>query len=197
MPHGRRSSAMPASASSSRPAASTSGRATARFRSSPTRTRCARAACPSSGSTPPRSASAGRPGRSTTTFTGSFSPMAAWSRRSARRRHINAMARAFGATLRDARAVTAIRRPRTARSMVEAGGERYRAGRLVIAAGPGADRALAQFGVRIPLEVTKEQVIYFESRDLASFAFGEFPIWIWMDDPAVLRISGLRRTPVR
>jgi sarcosine oxidase len=67
---------------------------------------------------------------------------------------------------------------------VEAGGERYRAGHLVIAAGPWTANALAHFGTRVPLEVTKEQVIYFESRDLESFAFGRFPIWIWMDDPA-------------
>jgi sarcosine oxidase len=67
---------------------------------------------------------------------------------------------------------------------VEAGGERYRAGRLIITAGAWSARALAHFDVRIPLEVTKEQVIYFESRDLESFAFGKFPIWIWMDEPA-------------
>ncbi len=75
-------------------------------------------------------------------------------------------------------------RRRTAKSTVEAGGERYRAGRLVIAAGPWTAHALAHFGVRVPLEVTKEQVIYFQSRDLDGFAFGTFPIWIWMDDPA-------------
>ena len=67
---------------------------------------------------------------------------------------------------------------------VEAGGERYRASKLVIAAGGWSDRALAQFGVRIPFEVTKEQVLYFAPRDLTGFAFGTFPIWIWMDDPS-------------
>jgi sarcosine oxidase len=92
-------------------------------------------------------------------------------------------ARAYGATLRDNAPVTAIDAAGD-EITVEAGGERYRAGSLVIAAGPWSAWALAQFGMRIPLEVTKEQVIYFESRDLASFAFGAFPIWIWMDDPA-------------
>lgn len=92
-------------------------------------------------------------------------------------------ARSFGATLRERTEVTAIR-ARGGEIVVEAGGDRYRAGRLIVAAGPWSARALGHFGVRIPLEVTKEQVIYFEARDLASFAFGSFPIWIWMDDPA-------------
>jgi sarcosine oxidase len=43
---------------------------------------------------------------------------------------------------------------------------------------------LTHFGLRIPFEVTKEQVIYWRAPDLTSFAFGAFPIWIWMDDPS-------------
>lgn len=92
-------------------------------------------------------------------------------------------AAAFGATLRDHTPVTELRAVNGEIDVV-ANGERYRAGKLVITAGAWTDRALAHFGVRIPFEVTKEQVIYFRSRDLASFAFGSFPIWIWMDDPA-------------
>ncbi|HEX3368978.1 MAG TPA: N-methyl-L-tryptophan oxidase [Candidatus Cybelea sp.] len=94
-----------------------------------------------------------------------------------------AMAREFGATLREHVEVSALRAEGDSVE-VEAGGERYRASRLIVAAGPWSARALAHLGVRIPLEVTKEQVIYFESRDLAAFEFGRFPIWIWMDDPA-------------
>jgi len=90
---------------------------------------------------------------------------------------------AYGATLLEHTAVTKLHAAH-GEITVEAGGRRCSAGRLVIAAGPWTDRALAQLGMRIPLEVTKEQVMYFESRDLESFAFGEFPIWIWMDDPA-------------
>lgn len=93
------------------------------------------------------------------------------------------MAQGFGATLRDHTEVTAIA-PRRGEIVVEAGGERYRAARLIVAAGAWSARALAHFGMRIPLEVTKEQVIYFDAIDIASFAFGAFPIWIWMDDPA-------------
>jgi len=88
-----------------------------------------------------------------------------------------------GATLRDRTPVTEIHAA-GGEIVVKAGCSRFRAARLVIAAGPWSARALAHFDVRIPLEVTKEQVTYFQAADLASFAFGAFPIWIWMDDPS-------------
>jgi sarcosine oxidase len=89
----------------------------------------------------------------------------------------------FGATLRENTAITAIRAA-AGEIDVEAGGEQYRCGKLVVAAGPWTDRALAHFGVRIPIEVTKEQVIYFKAPGLQHFALGKWPIWIWMDDPS-------------
>jgi len=92
-------------------------------------------------------------------------------------------AEAFGATLRAPAPVTALRAT-SGEVDVEAGGERYRAAKLVIAAGPWTPQALANFGLRLPLEVTKEQAMYFRARELESFAFGRFPIWIWMDDPS-------------
>lgn len=92
-------------------------------------------------------------------------------------------ARAHGATLLDRAPVTAIRAS-GGEVEVEAGGERYRAGALVVAAGPWSARALAQLDVRLPLEVTKEQAMYFRPRDVKRFAFGRFPVWIWMDDPS-------------
>ena len=93
------------------------------------------------------------------------------------------MAREFGAVLRDNAPVTAVRASGGAIE-VEAGGERYSAGRLIIAAGPWSARALAFFGVRLQLEVTKEQAMYFRPADPAPFALGRFPVWIWMDDPS-------------
>jgi sarcosine oxidase len=92
-------------------------------------------------------------------------------------------ATALGATLRDNAPVTALRAAGDEID-VEAGGERYRAGKLVIAAASWTPQMLAHFGVRLPFEVTKEQVMYFKAHDLAGFAFGSFPIWIWMDDPS-------------
>ncbi len=92
-------------------------------------------------------------------------------------------AQAFGATLRENAPVAALR-AKDGEIDVDAGGERYRAGKLVIAAAAWTPQLLAHFGVSLPFEVTKEQVIYFSARDLAGFAFGSFPIWIWMDDPS-------------
>jgi sarcosine oxidase len=90
---------------------------------------------------------------------------------------------AFGAALREETAVTGIREI-GGEIEVDAGDERYRAGKLVVAAGAWTPKMLTHFGLRIPFEVTKEQVIYWRAPDLTSFAFGAFPIWIWMDDPS-------------
>jgi sarcosine oxidase len=92
-------------------------------------------------------------------------------------------ARQLGATLRDNAPVTQLQSDGDTIE-IEAGGERYRAKQLIIAAGPWTARALAHFDVKLPLEVTKEQAMYFKSRDLAHFEFGKFPVWIWMDDPS-------------
>ena len=92
-------------------------------------------------------------------------------------------ARAHGATLLDRTPVTAVQ-ANGGEIEVEAGGERYRARALVIAAGPWSSRALAHFDVRLPLEVTKEQAMYFRAHNVDRFAFGRFPVWIWMDDPS-------------
>jgi sarcosine oxidase len=92
-------------------------------------------------------------------------------------------ARAMGATLIDRAAVTTLR-DRNGEIELEAGGERYRAGKLILAAGPWTARALTAFDVRAPLEVTKEQAMYFRPPDVAPFEFGRFPVWIWMDDPS-------------
>jgi len=89
----------------------------------------------------------------------------------------------FGATLRENAPVSALR-DAGGELEVEAAGERYRAGKLVVAAGAWTPQILAHFGMRIPFEVTKEQVIYFNSSDLSGFALRSFPIWIWMDDPS-------------
>jgi len=93
------------------------------------------------------------------------------------------MAREHGALLRDRTPVDSIRFA-AGEFDVDAGGERYRSRALAIAAGPWSNGALAHFGMKLPLEVTKEQVTYFEPRDLSPFAPERFPVWIWMDDPS-------------
>ena len=92
------------------------------------------------------------------------------------------LARAAGAVLRDQAPVDAIT-PNDGEVAVHSGGVEYRCRRLIITAGAWTNRALANFGVRLPLSVTQEQVTYFASPRLADFQPERFPIWIWMDDP--------------
>ena len=54
---------------------------------------------------------------------------------------------------------------------------------------PGSQR----FGVRLPLEVTKEQAMYFAPRDTTAFAFRRISGLDLDGRPVVLRFSGLRR----
>jgi sarcosine oxidase len=92
------------------------------------------------------------------------------------------VAREQGATLRERCPVDSIQ-PSNGEIAVIAGGEQYRCGRLVIAAGAWSNRALAPFGIQLPLTVTQEQVTYFRTSRPADFEPGRFPIWIWLDDP--------------
>jgi len=93
------------------------------------------------------------------------------------------MAREHGAELKDRTPVQSIGESRGEFTIHTANGT-YRTGKLCIAAGPWSNDALANFGVRLPLEVTKEQVTYFRAADLDAFAPERFPVWIWMDDPS-------------
>lgn len=92
------------------------------------------------------------------------------------------LAREYGATLRDNTPITAIRANR-GEFKVTAGGTTYHAEKLVIAAGAWSNRALAHFGLKLPLTITQEQVTYFATPRLADFSPERFPIWIWMDEP--------------
>jgi sarcosine oxidase len=92
------------------------------------------------------------------------------------------MAREHGATLRDRTPVDDIRASH-GEIEVDVDGVRYRCSRLIIAAGAWSNRALAPFGIRLPLTITQEQVSYFATRCLADFQPERFPIWIWIDDP--------------
>ena len=92
------------------------------------------------------------------------------------------MARDHGATLVEHAAVTGIDAG-GGEVEVTAAGDRYRAGRLVIAAGPWTNGALGHLGFELPLTVTQEQVTYFQTDAADAFAPDRFPIWIWMGDP--------------
>jgi len=92
------------------------------------------------------------------------------------------LAAVHGAVLRDRAPVTAIR-DAGGELELEAGGERYRVGTLVMGADAWTNRVLAMLGTRpLPLTITKEQVVYFNGSE--DFSPGRLPVWIWMDDPA-------------
>ncbi len=92
------------------------------------------------------------------------------------------MARAYGATLRDGAAVTAIR-DLDGEIEVLAGGTTYRCRKLVIAAGAWTNNLLFHFGRKLPLTITQEQVAYYGTPHAEEFMPDRFPIWIWMDVP--------------
>lgn len=94
------------------------------------------------------------------------------------------MAREHGAQLREQACVTDIRDPGDGEISVVADGVEYRCQQLIVAAGPWSNRMLGYLGLRLPLEVTKEQVTYFHAADADAFSPQRFPVWIWMDDPS-------------
>ena len=55
---------------------------------------------------------------------------------------------------------------------------------LVVCADAWVNDVLSGLGHTIPLEVTLEQVTYFEPPHPEQFAQGRLPLWIWMDDPS-------------
>ena len=65
-------------------------------------------------------------------------------------------------------------------------GETFAARRVIIAAGPWADRFLGRMvHLDIPLRVTAQQVAYFPVRDPNAFAIGRFPLFIVAHDPHI------------
>lgn len=89
----------------------------------------------------------------------------------------------YGAAMRDRTPVEAVR-PVGDELEVMAGGEIYRCGHLIVAAGAWSNRVLAHFNRRLHLTVTQEQVTYYASPDVDQFRPDRFPVWIWMDEPS-------------
>jgi sarcosine oxidase len=93
------------------------------------------------------------------------------------------LAREHGAVLLERSPVTAVR-DAGGELEVEAGGQRYRVGALVVAADGWTNEMLSMLDSRpLPLTITKEQVVYFD-RASEELAPERFPVWIWMDDPS-------------
>ena len=55
---------------------------------------------------------------------------------------------------------------------------------LVVCADAWVNDVVGHLGVKVPVEVTLEQVTYFEPAEPARFAPERMPLWIWMDDPS-------------
>ena len=63
------------------------------------------------------------------------------------------------------------------------GGEVH-AAQVVVAADAWTAPLIAPLGTSLPLTVTREQVTYYGTNSPQDFAPGNFPVWIWMDDPS-------------
>jgi sarcosine oxidase len=98
-------------------------------------------------------------------------------------RTMQELARRRGADLRGNSPVTDVREVvgglevRTPRETVSCGG-------LVVCADAWTNDVTGHLGLRLPLEVTLEQVTYFAPDRPDDFAPGRLPLWIWMDDPS-------------
>jgi len=93
-------------------------------------------------------------------------------------------ARHHGAELRELTPVLEVRDLGSRGIEVETAQGQIVCGGLVVCADAWVNDVLAGLGHSIPLEVTLEQVTYFEPQDPARFAPGRMPLWIWMDDPS-------------
>lgn len=58
----------------------------------------------------------------------------------------------------------------------------YRTGSVVLAADAWTATLLRPLGTELPLEITREQVVYYPSTHLDDYAIGKFPVWIWFDE---------------
>lgn len=93
------------------------------------------------------------------------------------------LARSRGAWLLEGTAVSRVRSD-GAGVEVTAGGRIFRAARAILTADAWTNTLLEPLGVRLPLVVTREQVVYFDAIDPAVFAIGRLPAWIWSDVPS-------------
>ena len=93
------------------------------------------------------------------------------------------LARANGAVLQDNVGETAVTTHHDTIS-ITTHDTTYHCHKLIIAAGAWTNNLLAQLGHQIPLTITQEQVVYYNTPHKADFMPDRFPIWIWMDVPS-------------
>lgn len=89
-----------------------------------------------------------------------------------------ALARARGASVVPHAGLRALRSGESGVELETAAGT-FRAEQVVLATGAWTAELLRPLGVEVPIHLSHQQVTYFATRDLARFAVGRFPIWIW------------------
>lgn len=92
------------------------------------------------------------------------------------------LARERGATLLEQVEIRGIRSV-AGEHEVETSAGVFRTRRLVIAAGAWTNLALELLGNWLPLRISREQVVYYDTKRPAAFDPSRFPIWIWNDEP--------------
>jgi sarcosine oxidase len=97
-------------------------------------------------------------------------------------RVMHRQARRHGADLRESCPVRSVRENADGDGVLvtTAGGERHRAGHVVVATDGWANQLLPG---DLPLTTTQEYVVHF-AVPTGSHRPGRFPVWIWMDDPS-------------
>jgi sarcosine oxidase len=92
-----------------------------------------------------------------------------------------ALARAHGATVLGSTRVTSIEPGEDGVRLRTDGGE-LTVEHVVLCAGAWTRGLLQGLGLDWPIRLTQEQVTYYATSNLADFALGRFPIWLWHGD---------------
>lgn len=90
---------------------------------------------------------------------------------------------AHGAVLRDRSPVSSLRHAGDDGVEIVVDETTYRCRRVVVCVDAWTNELLDGLGVSVPLDVTLEQVTYFEPPQIQPFEPGHLPLWIWMDEP--------------
>jgi sarcosine oxidase len=90
----------------------------------------------------------------------------------------------LGATIVGGQQVTSISDAGGEYEIGTAAGDTWRAERVIVTSDAWTNEVLANFGARINLDVTQEQVAYYASPDQPSVQPDRFPTWIWMGTPS-------------
>ena len=98
-------------------------------------------------------------------------------------RTMQEQATSLGADLRPNSPVTGVQDLGERGVEVETAAGTIRCRGLVVCADAWVNDVVGHLGIRVPVEVTLEQVTYFQPTEPARFGPERMPLWIWMDDP--------------